>query len=331
MVAPVNGLRDLTKIQIGLETTPGSDKAATARLIGKMTMAPDFKYSRPDDFDTGNLSSYERSDIIAEQAKISFEGDATYEQLPYILGMSIKGAVTGAGGGSPYSWVYEPSLTSANAPDTYTIEYGDNHQAYQSTFCFAKSLEISGQIDDAVKVKADMVGQSMATATFTTALSNPTSLSIIKTQTGKLYIDTTWAGLGGTHEENTLVDFNWKLTEGVVPIKKLDGSLSYADRVEKKRHIEFELTVGHNSVYDTLWTALLAQSKVFVRLEFTGPAITGGTDKLTMQGCFILDNPDTLGDQEGQSAVKIKLLSIYDPTSTKEWSVTLINALATMP
>ena len=326
----VNGLKSLRKIQIGKEVTPGTDHAATARLMGKLDMAPDYKFYRPEDLNTGRLSSFERSDIIGEQVKINFESDANYEQLAYLLGMAIKGAVTPTGAG-PYVWPFVPNLTAINAPDTYTIEYGDDHQAYQSTFCFAKSLELAGKIDDVVTVKADIVGQMVATTTFTAALTNPTSLNAVKAQTGKLYIDTTWAGLGGTAQANTLVDFSWKLTEGISPIKKLDGSLSYADRVEKKRHVELEATFGHNSVYDPIFTALLAQTKLFVRLEFTGPVITGGFDKLTLDGCFVVDNPDSLGDQEDQDTVKFKLLSIYDSVGDKEWSVTLTNSLATMP
>lgn len=331
MTAPVAGLKALRRIQIGKETTKGTDHAATARLIGKLDMSPDYKFYRPDDMDTGRLSSYERSDIVGEMVKASFESDANYEQLGYLLGMAIKGGVTATGGASPYTWAFLPNLTAINDPDTYTIEYGDDHKCYQSTYCFAKSLELSGQIDDVVKVKADIAGQSMVASTFTGSLSNPTTLNAVKVGTGKLYIDTSWATLGSTQKENTLVDFSWKLSEGITPIKKIDGSLSYADRVEKKRHVEFEITLGHNSVYDDIVTALLAQSRVFARLEFTGPVITGGADKLTLDGCYVVDNPNSLSDQEGQDVVKVKLISIYDPTGDKEWGVTLVNDLAVMP
>jgi len=331
MTAPVAGLKGLRRIQIGKETTFGSDHAATARLIGRLDMSPDYKMYRPDDTETGRLSSFERSDIVGTMAKMSFESDANYEQLAYLLGMSIIGGVTPTGGGSPYSWAFTPNLSTINAPDTYTFEYGDDHQAYQSTGCFAKSLELSGQIDDVVKVKADIVGQAVAAISFTDSLANPTALNPVKADMGKLYIDSSWANLGSTAKENTLVDFSWKISEGIKPIKKLDGSLAYADRVETKRHIELDMTLGHNSVYDTLLTAFLAQSKVFVQLKFTGPAITGGTDILVLNGCYVLDNPDSLNDQEGQDTVKVKLVSIYDPTGDKEWSVVLTNALASMP
>jgi hypothetical protein len=330
MTAPISGLRDLRKIQIGKESTPGTDHAATARLVGKLDMSPDFKFYRPDDLETGRLSSYERSTIVGKQAKITFEADANYEQLAYILGMAIKGGINPTGAG-PYVWTFLPNLTSANSPDTYTVEGGDDHQAYQSTYCFATGMELSGQIDDVVKVKADIVGQSVDTTTFTAALTEPSTLTPIEAQTCKLYIDTTWAGLGGTQAANTLVDFTWKLTEGVTPIKKLDGSLSFADRVEKKRHIELEATFGHNSIFDSAWTNFQNQSVLFVRLAFTGPAITGGNMGFNLDGCFILDNPDPLSDQDGQDVVKIKLLSEYDPTSTKEWQVVLTNSLAAMP
>ncbi|OBW61099.1 MAG: hypothetical protein A9183_03065 [Dehalococcoides mccartyi] len=331
MTNPVPGTRALRKIQIGLETTPGSVAAATTRFIGTLNMALEQKYNRPEDRETGSLSSYEYSSVVGRMATLPLEGEAYFEQLAYILGMAIKGDVTATGGASPYIWTYLPSLTALNSPDTYSIEYGDDIQAFVSTYCFAKSLEISGTIDEALKFKADVIGQSVEKTTFTTAISNPTSLTPIVVDTGKLYVDTSWANLGNTEKASTIVDFNWKISEGVLPFKALNGSLSYTDRSEKKRHIELEGTFAFNSVTNDLWTNFTAQTPVFARLQFTGPAITGGNSTFVLDGCYVIDSYGALEDKDGLDIVKLKLVSIKDSTSAKEWQAVLTNSLATMP
>ena len=336
MPNPVAGLKALRKIQLAIEGTgtPGTPvTTATARLIGTLGMKMNQKYYRPNDLETGRLSDYERSIIVSTLAELPFNSDANYEQLAYLLNMAIKpGAKTGPTD-SQYVYAYDPSLTAANSPNTYTIQYGDDIQAFYSAFCFARSIELSGSLEDAVKVKADLVGDYVRTGTFT-ALSNPASLSPVVTQTGKLYIDSSWAGLGGTVQAATLVDFTWKLTEGVIPLKYANGDLFYSDRVEKKRHVELDMTLAFNSASYALWANFTAspQTKVWARLEFTGPLIgVTAHDVLTLDGAYIVDDFDTLSEREGQDIVKVKLISQYDPTGTKEWTVTLKNALSALP
>jgi hypothetical protein len=54
-------------------------------------------------------------------------------------------------------------------------------------------------------------------------------------------------------------------------------------------------------------------------------------DVLDLDGCFVIDDYDTLSDRDGQDIVKLKLLSEYDPTGTAEWQVILKNALTALP
>jgi hypothetical protein len=334
MTAPVAGIRALRKIQIAKETTPGTAvTTATKRLIGTLGMKLEQKYYRPDDLETGKLSSYERSIVVGEMAKLPFASDANFEQLMYILGMSVKGGVTATGPtDSQYVWTYTPNLTASNAVDTYTIQYGDDIQEFYSPFCFGTDLEISGTLDEAVKVKSALVGQFITAGTFT-ALTNPTTLTPVITNTGKFYVDTAWASLGGTNKAATVVDFSYKLSEGITAMKYLDGNLYFSDRAEKKRHIELNLTLAFNSVSYAMWAAYIAasQTQQFCRLEFTGPLI-GATahDILDLDGCFVIDDYDTLTERDGQDIVKLKMLSEYDSTGTAEWQIILKNAVATL-
>lgn len=331
------GLRALRRIQLAKEVTPGQQVAtATARLIGTLGMKNDQKYYRPDDLETGKLSSYERSFIVGEQATLPFASDANYEQLGYLLGMSVIGGIVG---GSPtdgqYTRTYIPNLTAANAPDTYTIQYGDDVQAFISGFCYSPDLEISGVLDDAVKVKANIIGQNVRTGTFT-ALSNPTALTPVIMGTCLLYINDTWAHMLANTSlvPATLVDFTYKITPGIMPVKYADGQIYFSDRAEKKRHVELNVTFAFNSGTAGLFANYIAspQTAKFIRLEFTGPLVgTTHHDTLDLDGCFIIDDYDTLTEREGQDIVKMKMVSQYDITATAEWEVILRNGIATLP
>ena len=335
-----SGLRALRKIQLVKEGTPGTQIAtATARLIGTLGMQNDQKYYRPEDLETGKLSSFERSYVVGEQANLPFESDANYEQLAYLLGMTVKGGVTGGSAtDSAYTWTFLPNLTAVNAPDTYTIQYGDDVQAFISGFCFGTEIELSGQLDDAVKVKVPIVGQNVRTGSFT-SLTNPTTLTPAIVGTGKLYVDSSWATLGNTVVAATLVDFSYKTVSkagsgGINPIKYIDGNIYFSDRAEAKRHVELEVTLAFTAATAGYFANYIAssQSSKFIRIKFTGPLI-GATahDTLSLDGNFIIDQYPTLTERDGQDVVKLKLMTEYDPTSTNEWQIILQNALAAMP
>jgi hypothetical protein len=331
------GSKAFRKIQVGLETTRGQSVPATARLIGTLTPKQTQKYYRPSDLETGALNDYTRSDITSTQMTAAFESDANYEQLAYLLGMAVKGGITPTGGSSaPYIWTYLLSPTASQTLDTRTVEYGDDVQAFQSPFVFGTDIELTGKLEDVVKVKSNLVGQFLSTHTFTTALTNPTTLHAVNVGTGKTYLDPTWAGLGGTQLSSTLVDFSYKLTSDKgtpqTPIKYMDGNNYYTDIAEQKRHIEMSLTLAFNSSVTALFADYTAspQTAKFWDLKFTGPTITGGTMGLALGGCFIIDDYSELKDRDGQDIVSLKLMSRLDATSGDEYQIILTNSIASL-
>jgi len=320
------GLYGLRKIQIGKEPSQGSVTIDT-QLIGKLTAKPNYNIYRPNDHDTGLLSEYTRSEIVGQQADLSFESDFNFEQAPILLGMAVKGGVTQNAETGVYD--FTPTINASWEPDTYTFEYGDNAKAYKSTMVFGKDLSISGSIDDAVMVKSNMYGQKVdAINSFTANVSMPTSLECVKTDLGKVYLDTSWASMAGASPNempSTILDFSWSISEGLEAVKYLNGDLFASNITEKKRHVELDLTIAHNDEYIShILPAFTAQSKVFVRLAFTGSS----TNKLELMGCFKVDNPDTLADTNGQDTLKVKLISEYDATSGNEWSIKLTRPTA---
>ena len=166
------GLRALRRIQFGKELVPGTAVDATAFLVGKLGLKLEQEIYQPEDLETGRLASFERSIAIAREATLPFESDANYEQLMYFLSMAVNnfsndddrlttGVPFDASTIAPYTWTYRPNYTKRNDPLSFTVEYGDDIQAFYSTFVSCRQLEFSGQVGDVVKINADLFGQSV--------------------------------------------------------------------------------------------------------------------------------------------------------------------------
>ena len=333
------GIKALRRIQLVKEVTPGTQiTTATAKLVMGGEFENTQEFYRPDDLDNGILESYTRSYLTGEQAKIALNGDANYEQLAYLLGMCIIGGIVG---GSPTDSVYTrtflPNLTSANNPDTYTMQYGDDVEAWIAGFCYATDLELTAALGEkaVMKAKANLVGQSFLPSTFTGAISLPTTLTPVIVGSGQLYIDSSWANLGNTHISNSLVELSYKITPGIQPIKYIDGNIYFSDRAEAKRHVEMSVTFALNSTTAAYFAAnynTSPQPLQFIRCKFTGPLI-GATAhaELDLDCAAVIDKWPALSDRQGQDTVKLNLLSQLDPTSQHAWQVILKNGVATLP
>ena len=312
-----NGLTALRKIQVGKESVIGTPTAPSTQLVGRLSMHPNYAIYRPDDHDTGLFSEYYRSEIVGQQAEGTFESDFNFEQAPILLGMAVKGGVTPVGN----TYDFTPDLDSAWDPDTYTFLYGDNAQVYRTPMTFARSLTISGSVDEAVMVSADLWGQKMETVSaWGAGITIPSTLEPAKTNLARVYIDGAWADIGETEVPASVLDFSWQITEGIEAIKYLNGELFPTALTESKRHVELDLTLAHNDDYTgTVLPAFLAQTKLFVQISIDG----SGTKNLTLQGAFVVDNPEALADQNGQDVIKVKLISEFDATSQNEWAIGL--------
>ncbi len=330
----MSGIRALRRIQSSIIESPrGTVTAATVRLFGNITMKHNQKYYRPADMETGTFDDFLQSDVIATQMGATWDGPAYYEQLGYLLGMSIKGAVSPTGGGSyPSVYTYAMQPTATQIIDTRTLEYGDNNAVFRSPFCFFTDIEFSGKLEDIVKVKGTLVGQYAVISSFA-SVNLPTQPSPIKVGTGKVYFDTSWANLGLTQLSGALIDFSYKLVAdkgtAQTPIKYMDGNLYYTDIAEQKRHIELDLTLAFNSDVSGLFADYTAspQTTKFWNLEFTGPAITGGYDGLELGGGFIIDDYSELKERDGQDIVSLKLRSIREAVTGNNYQVILSNAV----
>ncbi|MDD5092774.1 MAG: hypothetical protein PHV74_00110 [Dehalococcoidia bacterium] len=324
------------KAQIGKESGYGVEAEATAVLLGNFTHKDNPTVTLPEEA-TGHLSKYTRYLKTNTIAEISRQGTFSFEQCLYYLLMSIRGNIvptqldSDPGSVHAYEWAFVPSLTSANNPNSFTLRYGNNVQAFITKYVLAKTLEIKGGANEAVQLACNMFGQNFAKADFETGLVVPTVEDVVAKR-GIVFINDSGATIGTTQKSKTLTEFTWKLDTGYEPQDFLDGELWFTDHSEGPRSVELDMTFQFNETANAEFEAYYAGTKRFIRLSIPGSQIvTGHAKRLALDICGVYTNWESLGTKNGMDVVNVKLTSTFDPTWDNEWLVRVVNSLATLP
>lgn len=325
------GLTAFRRIQLGKETAPGTAVPATAKLMGFNLKAPlaDRQIVQPEE-ERGSLAGAFRSYTQSVGwTGATLSGDATFEDILYLLAMAIKGGVVPTGTGTAKTWAFEPSLTAANNPDTFTLEFGDDTQAYEAEYVLATSLEISGGVGQALKCSANLVGRQLTATTFTPALADRVVESALAAKTN-LYLDDSGGMIGTTLVPSTLLDWTWRLPEHFVTIAH-QGSLYFTAVREQKMKPTLEMTVEFNTGVAALRAKYLAETRQLVRLKAEGSEVETGTKKsLSIDGAYKIIDLDVLDERNGADIVKLTLHGEYDPTWAKLFKVEVVNGVSTL-
>ncbi len=326
------GKSALRKVQIGTESPAGTKVAASARLMGNLTVEEMMTLHRPED-EIGILMEGVRTVVAGEAVELNFDGDATYEQILYLLHAGVKtGAVAGPTDTTAYTWTYDPDADGANTPTTFTFEYGDNAQEHEVEYCVAEELEISGAMNEPWKMKAKLFGRNLAPSTFTSIATIPTVEDILTNKT-QLYIDNTAAGLGGTEVPSSLVDFSLKLTTGFKPVKHGGSTLYFTDLAEGKKKITLDMNLVFSTSLEAERVLWVAGTRRFVSLKATGSLAGSASAYKTATINFggVYTKFGSLGDKDGETVVPVTIESEYDTTWGKLFTAVIVNKVATLP
>lgn len=330
----MTGERAFIKFQYGKEATRGTAVAATGIMLADpMPIKPDRKPRYIEDA-LGVRAAEMRTAIdqylVADSLKFS---NAYFQILPALFGCGIKGGITPTevtGGQGDYRWDFYPSLTGANAPDSLTLERGDDTQAVECEYTMFDRYKISGSIPQGaegapVAIEAGFFARQDSTTTFTGALSLPTVESI-NAKVARFYLDTTWAGVGGTEKTGLLRGFDIELLTNVHP-KFHGGANKYFDvHAEGLLAAMATFTFEGNSDADAIWDAYRAQSLAVVRLSIEGAQIGAGTNhKLVVDISGKWEEVTPIGSIEnGNNLHQATLHGLYDPTGAKIYQVQVV-------
>lgn len=148
---------------------------------------------------------------------------------------------------------------------------------------------------------------------------------------GNVYLDTTWAGLGGTqllycYEMGVQIG---ERMERVRPINKSKSSDAVID-VSDQEHM-ITLMLGRNAVADAQLAKLRAGTPSFVRAEWEGDLISGGNDYLQqIDASVIYQEAGEPDDVDGVHAREFSGRLAIDPISGNVIRVKLVNTLASL-
>ena len=341
------GIRALRRILIGKEASNahGLLVIPTTLLVGNLSARMEQGIYQPDQLETGRLARYERSEIISRQAELSYESDATFQQIHHLLNMAIRDSGPNAAvtvGLHTWEPIYNAeTLTELdelrNAPASYTFYYGDDRIQWKTGFVGCNQLEFNGQVGDVVKVRANLFGRDMEVLDNTSMslpitsaefLNNSTvmnddprlTLESVKVNQGKLFVidhgmTPTFSAtdMTGGHLPGTLVDFAYRIITGYSPQRYAGGDLFYTDIAQAKRGVELDLTVAMNAEVanwyrDHYRTLNTRQNTRDVWLYFDGD--NSKEFALGISGALI--EYGELSEREGQDIVRVKYTSQYN-------------------
>lgn len=334
------GSRYFSKVQFGKETTRGTAVAADTIILGKVpAVGSDRKPVFPSE-DVGINTPSVRSVIHQYLYSNTLSTEhGYYQQLPVLFGCGLKGGVTPTettASQSDYLWTHTPSLVSGadNAQDAMTIELGDDTQAFETEYAMIERIRISGSVaqgQDAspVSIEADFFGRQLTPTTFTTGISLP-SAEPINAKLARFYLDTTWAGVGGTEKANILRAFDIEIVTGLHPKFSGSGDKFFNGHGAGLISVTANFTLEGTSAADAIFDAQQAKTFQVVRLKISGAQIGTGTNhSLTLDIGGEWESVSPLASEDrGDNMHSAVLVGRYDSTGAKMLQVATVTNVA---
>lgn len=333
-----NGQEFFTIQQAGIETAiaKGTAVAATKMLVG---VAPRIVSDSKPEFieEQFNIRMASRRNKVYErlyQNTISTP-QAGFQQLilPNLTG--LKGAVTPSEvtpDQDDYSWVFTPGLTVAagdNSPDSFTLQLGDEQQAWRVPYCMTDRYTLKGKVSQdggsaPVSLEHSFFGRFIEENAFTAAMPLQAS-TLMNAKLAQLWIDSAWAGVGGTELSDALDEFTLEILTGVHPIFR--GSTNNYFNKHREGIIGYTLSVTvETALRDELLASQQAGDLQVVRFKLGGPQIgTGSNHSFTvdMGGAWEEVSARDSSDR-GDNLSTLALHAMYDFTGAKGLQVTLV-------
>lgn len=330
--------RAFRQIQISnVENTPGTAEAATEILRGILSQAyADEVFYTPDQ-DRGLLASrIETPFEVQKQIELEMNG-VLYDRLAvFMMSNAIRGAVTptqpdAINEPNHYLWAFAPGLSTANTPDiaagidTFTLEYGDNIQAYETSYLFTKQIVISGVVNEPVQFEWLIQGRQITETTFTGGLSLPATAQFPVNNT-KFYIDTSYAGIGSTQKINMLRAFSWTLETMFTARFAPDGTGYFSGLNEGRKKATLELTYYRDDTNSEAEKDRYEAQTAFyprIRLESDTEMDSGQSNPpyINLDGAYRYTDWPTTEEVDDLGVISATAEAFYDSTTSKLFNV----------
>lgn len=335
-----NGIKALRKVQLGQEASAGGTTDIASTIWRGMGVLTDNRETTFPEENIGILGGTTRSYVAMTGGEIALEGDATFEQAPYILnaGVYSTAATTDSGTGYIRTWTVQIASTDpieTTDLQTLFIEGGDNNEVETMRYGFVREFTFSGNAGEAVSINATIQGREISGGqSFTSGLSVPTVEDVLFSK-GKLYIDESTGTIGTTQVSNTLISAELSMTTGWQAVMTADGRKDFSFIKRVADEITLQLTYEHNGTATTEKAAWRNETERAIRLKFEGTALTSAGSYTYKT--FIIDlwgkyeSFDALSDQDGNDIVVANFRAAYSANAANKARFIIVNELATLP
>lgn len=330
-------IRPFTKMQMGIESVKGTLVAATRVIIGDNQFIERRERYRSG-YPRGVRSTVGGAGVLTKQwVDIEVQTELSAEQVLWPLMTGIKGAVSGSNTNNAFTYTFTPQLTtSVLTLDTATVEYArsdgtTNHYYGECGYAFTTSFKIESTPDEVAKLSWKMVGRARQTDTITGALTPYTSLEELVGALLFVYLDTTWAGLGGTQLTGIQRAVSIEVMTGLTPDFTSEGrsDKDYSKHSVGSLGANLSITWEFDATGATEYTHYRSNDLVYIRLKWTGGTVgAAGTKTVQIDGAYRFKSDPTFNYDGEQVLMSAELEAVYDSTGTSTLVFTAINGLS---
>lgn len=332
-----NTLRGKTDIQWAIESTAGTDLAATSKVvIEEFDVEPEDEYYRPQLLNGITLANRGSEQAQTRGTRFTARGALCYQQAQHWLEGVIQGAIAPTGT-NPYTWTFTRNATAVPTLDTYTFERrlsdGSNNIDNAWHYGVLNSLTLRAEPRGMVMYEAQGFARRVQTEAQTGALTLPATITYMPHGTSALYLDSTWANRGTTIVSTQLLEWSLTLRPGLEGFFTADGrsDLDFPMVIQNTDTTGVEFTArllipGSSSQYATEKTAAEAGTLRACELRLTD---SGGTMSLKLQFLAKHERASVfqVGNLNGQNVVDLSLVGSTDGTNFQ--AAVLVNATNT--
>lgn len=328
------------KVQLGVETTPGTAVAATKQLL-----ALSLGLNVAEDVNTFQPKGGKYATVVyngKEWTDVDVSGTATYSEIQYPLSSAITTPTTAqlmdaATPTGAYQWTWDPTSFGPDNPKTYTVEEGSSARAHRAANVIFTATGLTFDRKN-VALKGDGIAAAIQDGIAMTS-SGVTSIPTvpIKPTDISVFVDSASANLGNT-KMLRVISGDWELTSRYKALFVVDSANpSFVATVESDPGSTFKLKMEA----DTLGMGLLSDFRLgstkFIRFQATGPKIySGATTPADVYSSYTLDVAGKISavskfeDSDGVYAIEYTFTVVHDATWGRAFLAKLVNTQATL-
>lgn len=322
-------------VQLGAETTPGTQVAANRRLT-----TLDVQWS-PNVISQQFRPAGRKYDGASVVHGINMNGTwnsiLDFNALVYPFCGYVGAVITTPGGGTnSRNWAITPAMVGRDTNQkNFTVERGDAAAAQVSTFVQFNSITASWQrtpTSAALNFNGNVFGRKVTDGQTLTVSPTVIAQAPASAPQIKIYVDSTFGAIGTTLVASAY-EGGFSLGDKFSPFYAFDGTSTFADTAELPPPVTFTFKTAHSAQSRGFFANLDSNVTQFTRYEVTGPTIEGA-----IKYKFVLDiagryNAAAEEDASGIYGYSYTLNAIEDSsfnTTGGIWLANIVNILTAL-